>query len=236
MFLDFRSLGVPLDNAEEHKERKRLFSELKAEIFKRQLSNAENFDKSVLTYSSAGLGFSLAFLKDFLPITKAQYGWLLYSSWGLFTLAIIVTIFSYVISQRGLTKQLNRAERYYLKCEEKAWKEINVFDPLTEILNNMAGLFFIVAIVFTTLFVSINLERATTMSEQKNGTSQEGAFKAAPIPSMQRIEQAGDLREAAPIPQLQQVPQPQPQPQQPQQQPQQQGPAQSDSPTGGDKE
>jgi hypothetical protein len=76
-------------------ERQKLFDELKAKLNKRELSNAENFDKSVLTYSSAGLAFSLAFLKDFLPIAKAVWGWLLYCSWGLFTLAIIITIISY---------------------------------------------------------------------------------------------------------------------------------------------
>ena len=109
-----------MDNGEE---RKKLFFDFKAELYKRQLSNAENFDKSVLTYSSAGLGFSLAFLKDFLPITKAACGWLLYLSWGLFTFAIIITIFSYMTSQRGIKNQLSISERYYLKNDENALKE-----------------------------------------------------------------------------------------------------------------
>lgn len=187
-------------------ERKELFNTLKAEIFKRQLSNAESFDKAILAYSSAGLGFSLAFLKDFLPINKAAYGWLLYGSWALFSLAIILTILSYIISQQGQKRQLNRAERYYIGHDETAWEEKNVFDPLTDFINNLSGLFFILAIVFTTFFVSINLERAT----MKNSI-----FDGAPIPSMQKIPQTGDVERGAQVPPLQQVPQQQPKPQQP---------------------
>jgi len=182
-----------LDSEEE---RIKLFSDLKGELYKRQLSNAENFDKSILTYSSAGLGFSLAFLKDFLPITKAAWGWLLYLSWGLFTLAIIITILSYMTSQRGIKKQLSISERYYLNHDEKALKEKNRCTLLTDLLNSFSGMSFVVAIVATTLFVSINLERATTMAEQKKGSLREGA----PIPSVQKI-----VKKGAPVPAIQPV-------------------------------
>jgi hypothetical protein len=204
-----------LDNAEE------LFSDLKAELNKRELSNAENFDKSVLTYSSAGLAFSLAFLKDFLPITKAACGWLLYSSWGLFTLSIIITIISYITSQLGIKRQLAKAKRYYLDKEEKAFYERNIFEPLTEWLNYASGLIFVMAVVATTLFVSINLERATKMAEQKNIV----VFKNEP---------QGELYKAAPIPTMQQIARPeQPAPQQPTTQ---QPASTPDSPKGGDKQ
>jgi hypothetical protein len=79
----------------------------------------------------------------------------------------------------------------------------------------------VLAVVFTTLFVSINLERATTMAEQKNIA----VFKNEP---------QGDLHKAAPIPAMQQIARPeQSAPQQPA--PQQQQPAQGSSPKGGDK-
>lgn len=189
-------LGPLLSNEEE---RKKLFYDLKAELYKRQLSNAENFDKSVLTYSSAGLGFSLAFLKDFLPIASAKWGWLLYGSWALFTLAIVITIISYITSQCGINTQLSIAERYYLRQEEKAINEKNFFASLTDLLNSASGCFFVAAIIFTTAFVSINLERVSTMSKQKiqNGM---------PVPVMQRIQQS-DTERGAPVPHIQQVPQ-----------------------------
>jgi hypothetical protein len=229
-----------LDNEEE---RKKLFSELKAELYKRQLSNAENFDKSILSYSTAGLGFSLAFLKDFLPITSALYGWLLYGSWIFFALAIIVTISSFISSQLGIKKQLSISERYYLKGEENAFSEKNFFALITDYLNNFSGLLFIAAIIFTTVFVSINLERASKMAEKKTvktvplheGAPIPGLQKttfaqdAAPVPTLQKIHQPGDLQKGAPIPGLQQLPQ------QPPQQQVQEAPAQSENTKGGDK-
>lgn len=224
-------------------ERQKLFDELKAELNKRELSNAENFDKSVLTYSSAGLAFSLAFLKDFLPITKAVWGWLLYCSWYLFTLSIIVTIISYITSQLGIKRQLDKARRYYLEKEERAIEEKNVFEPLTEWLNYSSGLIFVLAVIFTTIFVSINLERATTMTGQKKSTFNEGApisgvqkmqrinDHAAPVSSIQKIAQPGEATKGAPVSTMQPVSQ---QPQQPQSQ--QKQPAQGGGSTGGNKQ
>lgn len=198
--------GVVLNCQEK---RQKAFDDLKAEIFKRQLSNAENFDRSILTYSTAGLAFSLAFLKDFIPITQAALAFLLYFSWLLFTLAIVFTISSYISSQAGLKKQMCLAERYYLNNETKAFDEKNCFVAATDWLSRIAGFCFVIAIILTAVFVSINLERTTKMSEQKK----------FPVP----------LREGAPIPPLQQIPQEQPQ------QSQQQQPAQDNSPKGGGK-
>jgi hypothetical protein len=48
-------------------EKRRLLAETRADLLKRQLSNAENYDKAVLSLSTAFLGFSLAFLKDLAP-------------------------------------------------------------------------------------------------------------------------------------------------------------------------
>lgn len=93
-------------------ERKMLFAELKSELFKRQLSNSDNLDKAVLAYSSAGLALSLGFLKDFISLATASQKWLLFTSWALFVLAVVVTIVSFLTSQRGIAKQLKLGERY----------------------------------------------------------------------------------------------------------------------------
>ena len=148
----------------EDEQRQTLFAELKAELLKRQLSNSDNFDKAVLAYATAGLGFSLAFLKDFLPIAKAQGSWMLYASWALFVLSIVLTIVSFMASQRGITKQLALSERYYLKRDESALSERNLYSIITDCLNNLSGVAFIVALIATTVFVSLNLERASLVS------------------------------------------------------------------------
>lgn len=137
-------------------DRKKLFAELKGELFKRQLSNSENFDKAVLAYSSAGLALSLGFLKDLVPLAVVSYKCLLFTSWALFVLAVIVTIISFLISQQGISKQLKLSERYYLERDETALTEGNAWATATEIVPFIAGLLFVAALVFTTLFVYFN--------------------------------------------------------------------------------
>ncbi|HID9045509.1 TPA: hypothetical protein ACXE7L_005075, partial [Enterobacter asburiae] len=49
---------------EEIKQATAIFAVYKAEIDKRELSNTDNYDKNILTLSSAGLAISLTLLKD----------------------------------------------------------------------------------------------------------------------------------------------------------------------------
>ena len=195
---------LPMHRGEStERERKKLYETHRDELWKRELSNAESFDKAILAYSSAGLAFSLGFLKDFVAISKATIAWALYFSWSLFTLAIITTIGSYILSQFGIKKELKRAEAYYLDNQEEAYNHRSKFAFWTEVTNLASGILFIAAIVLTTLFVSFNLSGASEMSNSKKVIAQDGA----PIPNIQKPQ--GPLEKGAPIPNLQKVPQPQ---------------------------
>ncbi|ABR91919.1 Hypothetical protein mma_1737 [Janthinobacterium sp. Marseille] len=163
--------------ARELEERKRLYERHREELSKRQISNAENLDKSILTYSAAGLALSLGFLKDFIPISQAKYAWALYGSWACFTFAIVVVITSYVVSLKVLRLQLDRAERYYLSCEDAACNESLWWDKCADLLNHwLSAVAFGVALVLTIFFVSINL-RGANMAENKvtRSIAQDGA-------------------------------------------------------------
>jgi hypothetical protein len=179
-------------------ERKKLHAELKEELFKRQLSNSDNFDKAILTYSSAGLALSLGFLKDFIPVTRADASWLLYLSWALFLVAVVITLFSFISSQIGIAKQLTLNERYYLKMDDSVLSESNFFARCTDWLTYLAGTAFVVAIACSTLFVSINLERAAIMAEHKQ--------LGVPVPGIQEVPQM-NVQKGASVPGIQQVPQ-----------------------------
>lgn len=67
-------------------EEKKLYGEFLAETHKREMASTDNFDKSVLTLSSAGLGLSMSFLKDFVGYAIV-WPWVLYGSWILFVAA-----------------------------------------------------------------------------------------------------------------------------------------------------
>jgi hypothetical protein len=179
----------------EIQERKKIHEAYRNELLKRQLSNAENFDKAILTYSSAGLAFSLGFLKDFVPIDHAIAPYFLFISWASFVIAILLTIFSYCVSQAAIDKQLEIAEDYYLKNNQRAYNTKNRFAIFTDRINIASGICFVIAVILTTLFISFNLNGGINMSagkiELKNAAGiprmQQTGMDAAPVPRMQAL-------------------------------------------------
>lgn len=158
--------------ADDAAERQRLYERHRDDLSKRQISNAENLDKSILTYSGAGLALSLGFLKDFIPIRRAEFSWALYGSWIFFTLAMVLVILSYVLSLKVVSLQLDRAERYYLNSEEKALGEETWWDFCANHVNHwMSAVAFAIALIFTTFFVSVNLRGANVTGKKTVTTS-----------------------------------------------------------------
>lgn len=152
-------------------EDKKLLADLTAEIRKRQVSSSENFDKSVLTLSSGGLAVSLGFLKDFLPIDQSVWSWTLYASWSALTMATVVTMLSFLASAKAQEFQQETGQAYYLR-QDASKLGLNPWDRVVIWMNRVAGLGFISGVILTTLFVSINLERANAMKSFRQGTTQ----------------------------------------------------------------
>lgn len=138
-------------------ERKRLYERTKDELVHSQRSNSENFDKSILTLSSAGIGITVSFLSNIININEATLIVILFLSWFLFCAAIILTILSFVNSQRGIKLQLDYSEKYYLDCKEEYLTKENKFANRVENLNNWSARCFIGAIISLIVFVTINL-------------------------------------------------------------------------------
>lgn len=155
----------------------KVFKEFKTEIEKRQVSSSENFDKSILTYSSWALGISVAFLKDFIPITVALAPSLLYISWALFCWAIGSTTISFLLSYKGLEQTLKHGEKYYLDEDDSYLNKDNNFNKAVKWLNWTSGVSFIIALILTIVFVSLNLEKSVV---EKNRKSNDVMTKVAP--------------------------------------------------------
>ncbi len=183
---------------EEEELRQKLLAETRADLFKRQLSNAENYDRSILSVSTAFLGFSLLFLKDFVPANLAQWLWLLYGSWVMFTCAVLTIIISFLVSQSAINVQLEKAEDYYLRGNEAAL-ERSVLTKAADWFNAISGIFFVLGVLSSTGFVIKNFERGSVMSNKQTGSK--SLNEGAPIPQMQRLEKG------MPVPNIQRVPQ-----------------------------
>lgn len=141
----------------ENENNEALFMRMKDEISKRELSNSENYDKTILTYSGFGLTFSMAFIKDVVPLKTAIGLSTLYASWIFFVCAIICVIISYFMSQKGLKRQIQIAECYYLKNCDKAFELPNKWAKLTDNLNMISGALFILGVILNTYFCYINI-------------------------------------------------------------------------------
>ena len=167
-------------------EDRKLLADLTAEIRKRQVSSSENFDKSVLTLSSGGLAVSLGFLKDFLPIDQSAWSWTLYASWTALTVATVVTMLSFLASAKAQEYQQEAGQTYYLQRDESKLA-LNPWDRVVIWMNRVAGFGFVSGVILTTLFVSINLERAHAMKSFRQGTTQ-------PPTAIQTTQNAPDQR------------------------------------------
>ena len=140
-------------------ERKKLHDSLKAELLKRQLSNSENLDRAILMLSSAGLGFSIVFVKDPFPLSEAAWTFLLYPSWGLFGFAILSTLVSFFVSQQGIKKQLKMNTEYYLEGKEEVQYQKNRWAEATECLSYVYASTYIIAIILLFGFIVKNLSK-----------------------------------------------------------------------------
>lgn len=141
----------------EEQVRQEMYSRRRDELLKRQLSNSENADRAILTISIAALGFSLAFLKDLVPLKEAQFPILLYASWIAFTCAILVTLASFFSSQAAINGELIKAEKYYLENDESQFDKRLIEERITVSLNWVAAMSFVIGVVLTCVFSGINL-------------------------------------------------------------------------------
>lgn len=169
---------------------RKVYADHVAEINKREISSSENFDKAVLTFSSAGLALSVGFLKDFVPIQSAAAPWTLYWSWALFTVAACATIISFLVSSQALEAQKGRAYAYYMQADDEALKCGNMWDRGTRVLNYASAASFLLAMVLSVVFISINLERGSAMKDTsaRNSGTTEVLQKGLTVPTMQQVQ------------------------------------------------
>ena len=127
------------------------------ELSKRELSNVENLDKAILSLSSAGLGLSLVFIRNVVELTEASHLWLLHLSWGMFILAIISTLSSYLFGQSALNKQRDFNEKYYfLEGDEDAGQQMPLASKITYWLSYVSVFAYIAAVICTAFFIRYN--------------------------------------------------------------------------------
>lgn len=127
--------GAPVNT-----ERQNLYADCRNDLFKRQLSNSENFDRSILSLSIGLLAVSVAFIKPTAPAALhiEILGW----SWVALGAAIASTMASFMTSQAAIDRQLDHAEKYYLQGQNDFLTKPNRLGAATSWLNRLAGFAF----------------------------------------------------------------------------------------------
>lgn len=191
-------------------ERQRFYDQLRESIYTRDLSNSERFDKAILTYSSSGLALSLGFLKDIRDASDLIYAWMLYGSWAFFVVAIVLTIGSYPLSQKGLRIQLANGYKYYIEADDSAFEKRNPYVRWVEYVAIASGVTFIIAVLLSAIFVFTNVKDMNMTDIKKTSAPRTHAMDGASIPRMEMLNGAtipGLQHRGANIPPLQALPQ-----------------------------
>ncbi|MBE0660790.1 MAG: hypothetical protein IH602_24060 [Bryobacteraceae bacterium] len=135
-------------------------------------SMSDEFDKSILTYSSLGLGVSLAFIKDVVPLANAVCLGLLYASWIAFATAIVATVFSFPLSMWAQEKHVDHLKLYYIDKKQEYLNAGSKPATWLKYFRWLSGTFFVLAIVGTIWFCILNVNVARNMTKSKDNDSQ----------------------------------------------------------------
>ena len=144
-------------NNDEQKRATEMYQSHRDELYRRELSNTQAYDKAILSLSSAGLAISLTFIKFIVPLEKADHLWMIKTLWVLFLLSIISTVISFLIGNKAISRQREDAEQYYIHGNANAQNKFNIFSCINSILNYISGILFVVALIFVISFVILNL-------------------------------------------------------------------------------
>ncbi len=174
---------------EQQKRAIEMYDAYRDDLRKRQLSNTENYDKTILTLSSSGLALSLTALKFAIPLATAEYLYLLKSSWWLFGATIFISIIAYWVGNNALNKQLEIAEEYYAKGIEDAFSKRNWYSNINDWLNRAAGFTFLIATFLIISFVTSNIYYRESEMNDKTDKPKNIVFDSATVPTMQRIKE-----------------------------------------------
>jgi hypothetical protein len=134
---------------------------------KREMSNAEAYDRALLTLSSVLLGLSLTFTQNVVPLSNDSKLWLLIGSWSLFAFTIVSVIVSFIYGQHSFKRLKEGARRFYLEGDTSANELSEQISDAIRCVNTLSGLSFITAIVLFMIFVCINVSGGNDVSGDK---------------------------------------------------------------------
>lgn len=138
-------------------EAKKLYEKHVTQAWADQQAQSDAFDTNLLTYSSAALGLSIAFIKDIVPLEQAEWLKTLYLSWFCFAGCMVLTIASFQFSAQAQRAHTVFLTDYYLRGDETAITKQSWWSRLIPWCAWIGSGLFLIGIISTLLFASRNV-------------------------------------------------------------------------------
>lgn len=137
---------------DEKETRREMFDNYEAELRSRELSNSQQYDKAILTLSSAGFAISVTAFETIRDHGTADHVFLIISSWWLFFSTIALSLIGFVVGNAAIRRQIKFANDYYIQCFKDAEPKVSILVRFNSALNILAGITFLTAIGLTIAF------------------------------------------------------------------------------------
>jgi hypothetical protein len=151
----------PISLSDEQKDEwKEIYQRLSVSFEATARSEAEKYDKGILSLSSIFLGLTLTFVDRIVPFHAAWYRWLLYISWPSFFVSIISILTGLLINQKAIEQMSDDASKFLLK-HNLNYRNFanNSLKKLANKLNWISFGFFVLGIGVLIIFAILNVDR-----------------------------------------------------------------------------
>jgi len=138
-------------------ETEKTYLDFRNHLLEARRQSYQQFDKAIFLLSGGGLTVSLALVDRIVPLAQAQFKYYLFFSWFCFTTPLVLTLFSFVFSQRSIDFQIDSAHDYYVNDCDDALNRKNWWSIITQYFNYAAGCFFVVGVILLLTFVYKNI-------------------------------------------------------------------------------
>jgi hypothetical protein len=136
---------------------RQMYSEAHKECVAVIRSSTENYDKNLITISSAFLAIPIALVRQ-VSATKPLVGSpIFYVASVCFVATILFVLISYQMGSKVQRCRMNDLKEYYLDEKDEAFNRKSSWSRWLAIVNTMSGLCFLSAVIFTVIFVHMNL-------------------------------------------------------------------------------
>jgi len=163
-----------------------LYNDHKKQAWEDIQSSTDSYDQSLLTLSSGGLGLSIAFIKDIVPLQHATWLTLLYVSWVAFGLCILTTVISFQVAIKTQNEHLETCWRFYIERDDSFRNKQGTYSKVLKWCTLVAGGLFVLALACTIVFAVENVERYSKMPESQRVQEGRAPVSLTPVPDESR--------------------------------------------------